>query len=300
MRFSNIVSAAVVAAPLVVSAATGKLGYAIGNRKPDGSCKYTADYEADFDVIEASYVRTYTSSECNTAEQILLAAAKKGVKVILGVWPDTDEAYNNDKAALQTAVPANADSVYAITVGSEALYRGNLKGPDLLHKIKDMQNTFPNIKIGTADSWNKYADGTADAVIQGGVKLLLVNAFGFWQGQEIGNATATYLDDLMQAFTRIQHIAGSIDAIELWNGETGWPTTGGTNYGSAVAGTDNAKTFFDEGVCAALDWGFNVFYFSAFDEPWKPDSIGDTGAKSNEKNWGAYTADGVAKFLLKC
>ena len=120
----------------------------------------------------------------------------------------------------------------------------------------------------------------------------------------------------MQAFTRIQHIAGSIDAIELWNGATGWPTTGltpsfsllagltsstgGTNYGSAVAGTDNAKTFFHEGVCAALDWGFNVFYFSAFDEPWKPDSVGDTGAKSNEKHWGAYTAEGVAKFSLEC
>ena len=104
MHFSNIVSAAIVAAPLVVSAATGNLGYAIGNRKPgtplwlsrgtvqvltfslDGNCKYTADYEADFDLIKATYVRTYSSSECNTAEQILLAAAKKGVKVILGVW----------------------------------------------------------------------------------------------------------------------------------------------------------------------------------------------------------------------
>lgn len=120
----------------------------------------------------------------------------------------------------------------------------------------------------------------------------------------------------MQAFTRIQHLAGSTDAIELWNGETGWPTTGltqssipcavltlsigGTNYGNAVAGTPNAKTFFHEGVCAAIDWGFNVFYFEAFDEPWKPDSIGDTGAKSNEKHWGAYTAEGVAKFSLKC
>lgn len=62
--------------------------------------------------------------------------------------------------------------MYAITVGSEALYRGDLTGPELLTKIKDMQDTFPNVKIGTADSWNKYADGTADAVIQGGVKLL--------------------------------------------------------------------------------------------------------------------------------
>lgn len=66
----------------------------------------------------------------------------------------------------------------------------------------------------------------------------LVNAFGFWQGQEIGNATATYLDDLMQAFTRIQQIAGSTDAIELWNGETGWPTTGLTRNFFSPCRTD--------------------------------------------------------------
>lgn len=54
----------------------------------------------------------------------------------------------------------------------------------------------------------------------------LVNAFGYWQGQDIKNASATYLDDLMQAFVHIQELAGSLDKIELWNGETGWPTTG--------------------------------------------------------------------------
>lgn len=54
----------------------------------------------------------------------------------------------------------------------------------------------------------------------------LVNAFPYWQGQEIGNSTATYLDDLAQAYTRIQEISGSTDAIELWNGETGHPGTG--------------------------------------------------------------------------
>jgi glucan 1,3-beta-glucosidase len=54
----------------------------------------------------------------------------------------------------------------------------------------------------------------------------LVNAFAFWQGQEIGNATATYLDDLMQAYAHIEDRAGSSTGIELWNGETGWPGTG--------------------------------------------------------------------------
>ena len=62
--------------------------------------------------------------------------------------------------------------MYAITVGSEALYRGSLTASALLAKIQDMQSTFPDIKIGTADSWNKYQDGTADPIIKAGVKLL--------------------------------------------------------------------------------------------------------------------------------
>ena len=56
--------------------------------------------------------------------------------------------------------------------------------------------------------------------------ISLVNAFAYWQAQEIENATATYYDDMMQAFARIQLTAGSFDAIELWNGETGWPSDG--------------------------------------------------------------------------
>lgn len=31
---------------------------------------------------------------------------------------------------------------------------------------------FPSVTVGTADSGNKYADGTADALVQGGVTYL--------------------------------------------------------------------------------------------------------------------------------
>jgi glucan 1,3-beta-glucosidase len=29
-----------------------------------------------------------------------------------------------------------------------------------------VKRAVPNLKVGTADSWNKYADGTADPVIR--------------------------------------------------------------------------------------------------------------------------------------
>ncbi|KAI9839831.1 MAG: hypothetical protein M1819_000021 [Sarea resinae] len=300
MRFSTIIPVALAAAPAVVSAA-GTLGFALGDKNADGSCKQTSDYEADFDTIksQSTIVRGYSASECNSAAQILPAAQNKGFKVVLGVWPDTDDSFNADKAALQQYVPQYQDSVYAVTVGSETLYRGNFTGSELLSKINEIKSVLPNTKVGTADSWNKYADGTADALITGGVDLLLVNAFAYWQSQAIDNATATFFDDVQQAIGHIQSTAGSTSSIETWVGETGWPTGGG-NYGAAVPSTSNAQTFWSNGVCGMLDWDTNVFFFEAFDEPWKPTSIGDNGQSEDETHWGAWNADRSTKYSLSC
>lgn len=71
---------------------------------------------------------------------------------------------------------------------------------------------------------------------------------------------------------------------------------GGTSYGAAEAGTANAEIFYKQGVCAALDWNTNVFYFEAFDEPWKPASTGADGQPGNENHWGAYNVDRSPKF----
>lgn len=301
MRLLAVIPMALAGAPL--AAAAGTLGFCLGNTKSDGTCKFKADYEADFDALKSvsTLVRTYTSSGCNTAQQILPAAAAKGFKVVLGVWPDTDAAYNDDYAALQSALSdsSNAGATYAITVGSEGLYRGSYTADQLVAKIQNMSSAFPNIKIGTADSWNKFQDGTADPIIKAGVKLFLANAFAYWQGQTTQNSSHSYLDDLNQAFGHIQSVAGTTD-IEIWNGETGWPTDGGTNYASAIAGTQNAASFYQQGVCAALAWGFNVFYFEAFDEPSKPASIGTNGESEDETHWGAFDANRSSKFSMNC
>ena len=89
MKVPQILELAVIATSGLVSAA-GTLGFALGTKKPDGSCKYQADYEADFDAIRAasgsSLVRGYSASDCNFAEYALPAAKTRGVKVVLGIW----------------------------------------------------------------------------------------------------------------------------------------------------------------------------------------------------------------------
>jgi len=87
MRLTNILSAALVACPLAVSAA-GTLGFAVGNTNPDNSCKKQKDYEMDFEALKGvtKVVRTYTSGGCDTAKSIIPAAKAKGFQVVLGVW----------------------------------------------------------------------------------------------------------------------------------------------------------------------------------------------------------------------
>ena len=75
---------------------------------------------------------------------------------------------------------------------------------------------------------------------------------------------------------------------------------GGDNYGDAAAGTANAKTFYKQGVCAALNLGVNVFYFEAFDETWKPKSVGDTKQSADERHWGAFTDQRAPKWSIGC
>ncbi|KAH6665098.1 putative glucan 1,3-beta-glucosidase [Halenospora varia] len=288
--------------PAVASAA-GTLGFALGAKNTDGTCKQSTDYAADFKTLSShsKLVRTYAASQCDTAANILPAAKSAGFQVILGIWPDTDESYAADKAAVVKYAPQYKDQVYAITVGSETMYRGNFTGDTLLVKIKDMKTaTGGAFKVGTADSWNKYQDGTADPLIKGGADILLCNAFSYWQGQTLTNSTASFFDDIMQAFGHIQAVAGSTTTgPELWVGETGWPT-GGSNYQNAVPGVANAQAYWQQAICGILDWGVNVFSFEAFDEPWKPVSVGQDGSVADETHWGIWNADRSTKFPVTC
>ena len=87
MRVSGLLPLVLAAAPALVSA-RGILGFSLGDKNPDGTCKSTSDYESDFDSLKnlATLVRTYSGTECDTPQNIIPAAKNKGFKVVLGIW----------------------------------------------------------------------------------------------------------------------------------------------------------------------------------------------------------------------
>lgn len=76
---------------------------------------------------------------------------------------------------------------------------------------------------------------------------------------------------------------------------------GGTDYGDAKASNELAEQYYHQAVCGMIKWGIDVFYFEAFDETWKPKSIGDNGKEMDETHWGLFTEHREPKWgKLKC
>jgi glucan 1,3-beta-glucosidase len=95
--------------------------------------------------------------------------------------PDTTQSYQADLAAIQQFAPAYKEQVYAVTVGSETMYRKNFTGAQLATMMQQTKSALNGMfKIGTADTWNVYADGTADAVIQSKPDLLCALSESPW------------------------------------------------------------------------------------------------------------------------
>lgn len=306
MHFATI--AATLFAGLPMASATGELGLCIGVKRNDGQCKEATDYESDFDTLSSytSTVRVYAASDCNTLQNIGPALDSKDFKLYLGVWPTDDAHFQAEQEALKSHLPSiSKDSIRGITVGSEALYRGDLSPEDLSSKINTVKELLNDIKdkngnsyagtpVGTADSWNLWVDGANTAAIEA-CDFVFANAFSYWQGQTMNNASYSYSDDIMQAIKQIQSVKGS-DDFNIWVGETGWPTEG-ENFESSEPSVSNAEQFWKEGICALRTWGVDTFVFEAFDEEWKPES---SGQATVEKHWGILDDNGKPKYDLSC
>ncbi|CDO95477.1 unnamed protein product [Kluyveromyces dobzhanskii CBS 2104] len=307
MRFSTLVSATLLAGASSV-AAIGELAFNLGVKTHDGSCKTKDEYLSDFETLKSytTKVKVYAASDCNTLQILGPAAEEAGFTIFLGIWPTDSAHFELEKAALTDYLPwIKSSTIEAFLVGSEALYREDMTASELADAISDIKkyvadikdsegNSYSGKQVGTVDSWNVLVDGGSATAIEA-ADFVMANAFSYWQGQTMDNASYSFFDDIMQALQTIQTAKGSTD-IQFWVGETGWPSEG-THFEEAYPGLDNAKQFWSEAICAIRGWGVNVLVFEAFDEDWKPDT---SGTSDVEKYWGVWDADRSLKFQLNC
>lgn len=271
-------------------------------------CKDATEYKKELDILSdyTSTIRVYASSDCNTLQILGPVAEAAGFSLFLGVWPNDDAHFQAEQDALKSYLPnIKKSTIEAVTVGSEALYRGDMTATELAEKIETIKqllatiddsegNSYSSTPVGFVDSWNVLVDGSSEPAITA-ADIVFANAFSYWQGQTQDNATYSFFDDIMQALQVIQSIKGETD-ITFYVGETGWPTEG-TAFEDSVPSLVNAQHFWTNAICAIRGWGINVIAFEAFDESWKPDT---SGTSDVEKYWGIWDSNYSLKYKLGC
>ncbi|OBA27930.1 glycoside hydrolase [Hanseniaspora valbyensis NRRL Y-1626] len=315
MILPTLISLASFVQYISLSSAVGSLGINVASADLDGNCRTTEEWEEALTKASAfsSTIKTYAVSDCNMLENIAPALNSNGnMKVWLGIWEVDDTHYQEEKDALSTYLPSiSKDYISGVSVGSEALYRGDLTPAALAAKISDIKslladitdkdgNSYSETMVGTVDSWNIWVNSTNSDVITA-ADYIMVNAFPFWQYQTASNQSHSLVDDVMQAIQTIQTVKGT-DDFYIAIGETGSPT-GGTalTEGQAPLTVANAEALFQEGICTLLGYGIDVNLFELQDEPTKPLATADDGTSSDvERHWGVYDSDYNLKYSLTC
>jgi glucan endo-1,3-beta-D-glucosidase len=275
---------------LALSLATSEAaykGFNYGNKKPDGSSKYQADFASEFETAQNlvgasgfTSARLYTMIQAGTANDpisAIPAAIAQNTSLLLGLWASGNN-MDNELTALKAAISQYGEDlsklVVGISVGSEDLYRNSVLGqkvnagvgvdPHVLASyIEEVRSTISGTPLsgaplGHVDTWNDWVNGSNAAVIDA------VDWVGFDGYPYFQNTMANSIDDAKALFNEaVAKTKSAAGNKEVWITETGWPVSGKTEN-LAVASIPNAKRFWDEVGCPLFD-NTNTWWYTLQD-----------------------------------
>jgi len=254
-------------------------------------------------------IRMYDSGE-NTRETLrLIRDHDLPIMVLLGIWlraeisnhlgcpwldepiPDQQLAANRDWNAqevqrgidLATEFP---EIVVSVSVGNEALVDWNDHMVSLDQVIAYVQQVRAAIgqPITVADNYEWWKRDGARLAAE--LDFVGVHTYPVWENKNVDEALAYTIEN-------IEGVSNALPGRRIAILEAGWATSA-TEFGARANEADQAR-YFDELRAWARKANTTVFFFEAFDEPWKGDENDPLGA---EKHWGLFRVDRTAKQVV--
>ncbi|PNS18041.1 hypothetical protein CAC42_4000 [Sphaceloma murrayae] len=258
-------------------------GFNFAANNADGSCKSVDQWRDSFNRMKGSpgpfnTARLYASSDCNTLANAVPAALSTNTKILVGVWTQDDNHFNAEKQALLSAIQTYGNSwILAVSVGSEDLYRKEADPNVMAQKIYDVRGMIRaqgvNAPVGHVDTWTAWVDGVNDVVTQA-CDFVGLDGYPYFEAARIENAGKVFMRSLRR--TRA-HTSQVKPGIQVWVTETGWPVSGETFGGVAVASQQNARSYWRQLVCSGKLKGVHLFWYVEADW-WVSPSFGMTGS----------------------
>ena len=267
----------------------------------------------DLEILVANnfrLIRLYDSGENSALTLALMRQHQLPIKVLLGLWLAAEISNHEGCPWLDEPIPketlaANAlenaaevqrgiklaqqfeELVVAVNVGNEALVDWN-------------DHMVPIDKVITYVRWVKsavdqpvtvaenYVWWTRDgAALAAEVDFIGVHTYPVWEEKTIDAALAYTIENL-------RGVRAALPDKPLAILEAGWATVA-IEFGDRANEADQTRYYLELREWAST-MNMTVFFFEAFDEPWKGDPDVPLGA---EKHWGLFNVDRTPKQVLQ-
>ena len=255
-------------------------------------------------------IRMYESSENTHATLRLIRDHGLPIKVLLGIWLRAEFSNHLGCSWLNEPIPdevlqANGrwnlqevqrgidranefkDIVIAVNVGNEALVDWNDHMVPLDKVITYVRKVRAAIDqpVTVADNYEWWKRDGARLAAE--LDFVGVHTYPVWEDKDVDEALAYTIEN-------IQGVSNALPSRRIAILEAGWATSA-SEFGERANESDQAR-YFEELKAWAADANTTVFFFEAFDEPWKGDYHDKLGA---EKHWGLFFADRSPKRAMR-
>lgn len=245
----------------------------------DGNCKTADAVASDVAGIKAkgfTSIRLY-ATDCDGPQNVGAAAAKEGLKLILGIWVDESGIGANTDKQVETLTAWGKDQwdlVEMVVAGNEAMFYGYTSAEGLAAFVNDVRSKFRaagyNGPVGTSEVPGTFI-GHAD-VLCPAVDYAAANIHPFFDTSVSAEGAGDYV--VMQ----LDNVAKACGyKMEAYNLESGWPSLGSPN-GLAIPGAEDQKVAIKSIMEKA---GGKTAIFSYENDSWK--APGEFGV---EQHWG--------------
>jgi exo-beta-1,3-glucanase (GH17 family) len=254
-------------------------------------------------------IRLYDTGENSRTTLELIEKHDLPIKVLLGIWLRAEVSNHEGCPWLDEPIPADElaanrlengaeikrgielarrfeEIVVAINVGNEALVDWN----DHMVPLEQVITYVRQVKkaatqpVTVADNYAWWISDGAPLAAE--VDFLGVHTYPVWEQKSIDEGLSFTIENIEDV-----HAALPDKPIAIL--EAGWATT-------AVEFPDQANEanqlrYYNELEAWAKSANVTVFFFEAFDEPWKGDPNNADGA---EKHWGLFKVDRTPKLVM--